>query len=216
MFISPTKEATIVYTSVDGERTLGLRTLDTTRSFSTQPFEGGDPHQWVYGSVMQTLAAELPFYIGRPDRFEWSSSGPGDFYFKLPYFNPSTVDIWPEWDLSWGAAYQLPDYSFGNEIYGRGIVDLGKTVPTPTILEAEGNVTAFTRPDLETYISENETPVGLRAAGKDFEYPIPPGEGDADPENGCTVRIIGATEEVSVILTMPRWYDFPFSTSLVV
>lgn len=213
---SPIKEAKIVYGSIDGERTLGLRTLDSWRSFSTQPFEGGDPHQWAYGSVVQTMAAELPFYVGKSDRFEWSSGGPGDFFFKLPYFNPSTVDIWAEWELSWGAKYQLPDYSFGSEIYGRGIVDLGKTVPTPEIFESDGNVTVFTRPDRETYISENETPVGNRAGGRDFEYPILPGEGNADPENGCTVRVIGATEDVSVILTLPRWYDTPFSTPLVV
>lgn len=216
MFISPSREAVIRYTSADGVRDLGLRTLDTTKSFSTQPFEGGDPHEWAYGSVMQTLAAELPFYVGRPDTFEWSSDGPGDFFFKLPYFNPSAVDIWAEWDVSWGAKYQLPDYSFANEIYGRGIADLGKTVPTPTILESDGETSVFTRPDLETYISVNETPVGFRAAGMDFEYPIPPGEGDADPENGATVRVIGATEQVHVKLTLPRWYDTPFSTPLVV
>ena len=113
----------------------------------------------------------------------------------------------------------LPDYSFGSEIYGRGVADSGKTVATPQILEGDGNVSVFTRPDKETYISEMETPVGLRAAGKDFEYPIPPGMGTSDTDGanpGCVVRAMNATAGCAIKLTLPRWYSEPFSTPLVV
>lgn len=208
------KEATVVYTSFDGPRTLGLRTLQEPKPFSVQNFEGKDPHLWSYGSIVQTMAAELPFYVGTPEKFSWESPGPGDFYFTLPYFNPCPVDIWPEWDLTWDATYRLPDYSYGNEIHGRGIEDLGKTVPTAHLVEGDGNVTVYTRPDLETFISEQETPVGFRNGGFDFEYPIPPGMGD--PDEGCTVRAYGITDQAAVELTLPRWYDTPFSTPLVV
>lgn len=211
---STTKEATVVYTSMDGERRLGLRTLDTWRSFSTHNWEGIDPHHFAAGSVVQTMAAELPFYIGTPQVFE-HETGP-DSWFTFPYFNPGTVDIWPEWELEWGAKYVLPDYSFGQENYGRGVIDRGKTVPTPELIEGDGSVTVMTRPDMETYLSEQETPVYNRAAGKDFEYPIPPGDGESDPATGCVVRVIGGAGDMGIRLTLPRWYAEPFSTPLVV
>ena len=58
--------------------------------------------------------------------------------------------------------------------------DLDKVVRTPE-LEIGENIEIQTRPDLETYQSENDAPVGLRANGRDFEYPILPGEGDPEP-----------------------------------
>lgn len=212
----PEKEAIVRYTSVDGVRDLGLRTYDTSKSFSTQNFEGIDPHLFKYGSIVQITAAELPFYVGKPDVYTLEFEDPGDHWGTLPYFNPGTVDIWPEWDVTWGAQYVLPDYSFYNEIHGRGLADLGKTVRTPRIVEGDGNTTIYTQPNLETYISEMETPVGLRAEGRDWEYPIRPGSGYSDPELGCVVRAIGVGETgAAVKLTLPRWYDSPFSTPLV-
>lgn len=214
---SPEKEAKVLYNSVDGERKLGLRTVDTSKSFSTQNWEGIDPHIFSYGSLVQAMAAELPFYVGKPDVYPLVFDGPGQHWKHLPYFNPGTVDIWPEWDVTWGAQYVLPDYSFYNEIHGRGIADLGKTVRTPAIDAGDGNTNIFTRPDLETYISEWMTPVGARAGGRDFEYPIRPGSGSSDPELGCVVRAsVTAGDGAALKLTLPRWYDSPFSTPLVV
>lgn len=214
---SITKESPVVYTSLDGPRRLGLRTVDAPKSFSAQNFEGKDPHLWAYGSVVQTQAAELPFYVGTPEVFEVEFANSGDSWATLPYFNPSSVDIWPEWDVTWGAKYQFPDYSFGNEIYGRGLADNGKTVISPTIAEGDGNVTVYTRPDMETYISEMETPVGYRTGGQDFEYPIPAGQGNSDPARGCVIRALGVGESgAAARLTLPRWYDTPFSTPVIV
>lgn len=213
---SPEHQATVVYGSVDGERTLGLRTFDTSQSFSTYNWEKIDPHVFAAGSLVQVMAAELPFYVGPSDTYELEWEGAGNFWGTLPYFNPGTVDIWPEWECTWGASYALPDYSFFNELHGRGINDAGKTVITPEFVEGDGSVTIMTRPDLEPYVSEWETPIPLRAAGKDFEYPIPPGCGLSDPKKGCVVRALGVTDGAAVKLTLPRWYDGPFSTPLVV
>lgn len=212
---SPDKEATIVYTSPDGERRLGVRIVDTAKSFSTYNWEGIDPSIYVAGSVVQAMGCELPYYVGAPAVYEKTIDTPGDSWFNFPYFNPATVDIFAEWYVDQGAGAQLvlPDYSYFNEIHGRGISDLGKTVPTPKFVPGDGGISIYTRPDLETYISENEVLVGGRAAGRDFEYPIPPGSGD--PDEGCVVRVIGVTDEVNVRLTLPRWYDGPFSTPLV-
>jgi hypothetical protein len=211
---APDKEATAVYTSIDGERRLGLATLQAPQSVSSQNFEGQDPHLLAYGSIVQTLRAQLPFYVGASQRYSWESPADGNFWFTLPYFNPGSVDIWPEWDLDGGATWILPDYSFGNEAYGRGVNDLGKTVPIPNLLPGE-NTTVMTRPDLEWLISEWETSPWLRSPGFRHEYPILPGHGDS--ARGCVVRCLDADSEgLGCVLTLPRWYAEPFSTPRIV
>ena len=162
---------------------------------------------------MQSQAAELPFYVGKSDIYAYEIPGAGDFWFQMPYFNPSSVDIWPEWELSGGAIWVLPDFSFGNECYGRGVADLGRTVPIPSLRPGE-DVTVMSRPDIEWIISVWETDPSLRSPGIRHEYPIPPGEGD--PDNGCTVRALQVANEAACILTLPRWYAEPFSTPRVV
>lgn len=207
---APDKEATIVYTSADGERRLGVRTLQAPQSVSSQNFEGRDPHLLAYGSIVQTMAAELPFYVGASQSYSWETPGTGSFWFTLPYFNPGTVDIWPEADVDGGATWVLPDYSFGNECYGRGVNDLGKTVHIPKLLPGE-NTTVMWRPDTEWLISEWETSPWQRSPGLRHEYPIPPGKGD--PGLGCVIRCIEATATgLGCVLTLPRWYAEPFST----
>ncbi|MCX8559768.1 hypothetical protein OS122_02495 [Mycolicibacterium mucogenicum] len=210
---SASKEATVVYRSLDGDRTLGLRKTAGDQSFSTQNFEGIDPHHFAYGSIVQTMGAELPYYVGTPIKDEIQFDGAGNFWGKLSYYNPSTVDTFAQWDVTYGAAYVLPDYSYGNPIFGAAIADGGKTVLTPQIVETDGNVTIYTRPDMETYVSENDTPVGLRAGGRDWDYPIPAGAGEIN--DGCTVRAINVADGCAIKLTIPTWYDSPFSTPTV-
>ena len=207
-------EATIVYTSIDGERRLKVRNLQAPQSVSSQAFEGKDPHLIAYGSIVQTMRAELPFYVGASQAYSWETPAAGNFWFTLPYFNPGTVDIWPEADVDGGCTWILPDYSFGNEAYGRGVNDLGKTVPVPELLPGE-NTTVMWRPDQEWLLSEWETSPWQRSPGLRHEYPIPPGKGD--PDRGCVIRCLGAPAEgLGIVLTLPRWFDGPFSTPRLV
>ena len=220
---SPQDEATIEYTSVDGTRELGVRTLSAPQSLTANNFEGGDPNQFAYGSLVQTMRAEIPFYVGPSQQWAWETpegtQAGQNFWFNLPYFNPCTVDIWSEWDLDGGATWILPDYSFGNEIHGRGKADVGKTFPVPTLLPGE-NTTVMARPDLELFLSEHETPVGNRNPGFNLDYPIPAGKGSPDalgPNPGCVVRALNvAGPGLGCVLTLPRWYAEPFGTPRIV
>lgn len=211
------RESTIIYTSVDGERVLKTRKLEEAKSFSSQNFEGIDPHLMPYGSVMMTLAAEFPYYAGGTVTFAWETSEQGNFWFTLPYYNPSTQMIWPYWHLTDQAQWILPDYSFGWEEYGRGIADMGKTVRlTPTGSLAAGEIVdVYSRPDLEPIIAANGAPVLNRMNGTALEYPIQPGMGSV--ENGCVVRALGVTNPLGARceLHLDRWYDEPFSTPLI-
>lgn len=211
---SPAAEATIVYTSLDGERTLGVRTIDAPKPFSAHRFEGQDPKLFAFGSVVQTMGCELPFYVGKSEVIPWETELPGSYWFSLPYFNPASIDIWPEWHCTGGASYILPDFSFGNEAYGRGQRDLEKTIFCSPLLVGE-DLEIQTRPDLETYVTSLETNYAGRQQGRDFEYPIPPGMGSSG--RGCVVLAnVTNPDGARVELVLPRWYDEPFSTARVV
>ena len=220
---NPENEATIIYGSLDGDRALGVRLLQEAKSFSSNNFEGRDPHLLPYGSLMLTLACENPYYIGGTEIFAWQTDGTGangNNWFSLPHYNPATVMVWKQWYLSDRATWTLPDYSYGWEEYGRGTADKGKTVTLPALARGE-NVHVNTRPDTETIIAENEAPVGNRWAGQDLEYPILPGNGSPEPDGpnpGCVVRVRDVTnpDGARCELHLPRWYTEPFSTPLIV
>lgn len=209
---SPKLEATINYTSPDGDRTLGTRTIQTSKSCNTLSFEGKDPKMWPFGSVVQTMGCEIPFYVGETEVFESEWAGSGTTYFELPYFNPGDVEIWPQWELSANAKWYLPDYSFGCQEYGRGEDDRDKTVEFPLLLDGE-DIHVDSRPDIETIIAANDAPVGLRMAGRDLEYPIQPGMGH--PLKGCTVWATDVADGAACRLVLPRWYSDPFSTARI-
>lgn len=213
----PDEEATVIYGSHDGERTLGVRMLMEAKSFSGGQMEGRDPHLMPYGTVMLTLGCENPYYVGPTERFAFEVTGTDAAWFRLPYYNPSTIMTWNQWYLTDQARWILPDYSFGWEEYGRGVADRGKTVRLP-LLAAGENLHVDCRPDTETLIAENEAPVGNRMAGRDMEYPILAGAGSSDPDNGCVVRVDQITnpDGARCELLMPRWYSEPFSSPLVV
>lgn len=204
---TPEEQATIEYTSTNGVRYLAVRLLQEAKSFQAQPFEGLDPHLLAYGTVMLTLAAEIPYYQGLTQTF--SHSGSGSTSFNLPWTNPSTIPIWPQWFLTAPATWTLPDYSFGWEEYGRGVADAGKTVTLPALVSGE-NVHVDSRPDTETIIAENLAPVGNRWAGKDLEYPIQPGA------NVTAVVSVTAPGSWECELDLPRWYAEPFSEPMFV
>lgn len=215
-------ESTVIYTSVDGERTVNFRKLQEAKSFSSQNFEGLDPHLLPYGSVMMTLAAAFPYYSGGTITFAWEDptlTGGASAWFSLPYYNPSSVMIWPYWNLTDQVQWQLPDYSFGWEEYGRGISDIGKTVYVPSVaagpLAAGEIIDVYSRPDMEPIIAANGAPVLNRMNGTALEYPIQPGMGLV--ENGCIVRALNCTNPngARCELHLDRWYDEPFSTPLL-
>lgn len=209
-------ESTVVYTSVDGERHLGVRMIQEAKPFVGAEFEGGDPHLLCYGSVGMLMGCENPYYIGATEKFVWEAPGlSGDAWFPLPYYNPGSVAIWPKWFLTDRAQWSLPDYSFGWEEYGTGLADLGKTVDLPLLVEGE-NIEVDSSPDVMTIVAENENPVMQRMKGRDLEYPIQAGMGD--PYDGCIVALRGCTnpDGARCELELPRWHAEPFGTPRVI
>lgn len=205
-----TEDTMIKYGSADGDRILYARMLERPKPFSTHSFEGGDPKRWSMSSVVMTMACEFPFFIGPSERYSWEFEGSGLFWTKLPFYNPSDVPIWPVYEATWGARWHIPDFSWGNEEFGRGKQDADKIVRTPLLVMGE-NIEIQTRPDLETYQAENDAPVGLRAEGRDFEYPILPGEGEPDPDFGAVFMATEVVDGGALRMELPRWYSSPYA-----
>ena len=206
------RDTKVIYGAPDGERILYLRMIEKPKPFSTLAFEGKDPKLFSFGSVVMQTACEFPFYVGPSERYTWEFEGAGTIWTRMPYYNPSDVPIFPTYSVTERARYHIPDYSFGNEYYGRGADDIDKIVPPP--LRRKGvSCDSRTRPDEETYQSANDAPVGLRANGKDFEYCIPPGEGVGaeDPDEGATFMATDVEDGGALIMELPRWYSSPFS-----
>lgn len=222
-------ESTVVYGSIDGERHLNCRLLQEPKPFATQQFEGKDPHLFPYGSIVMPVACENPYYVGETYKYAYEWDGLGDHWFRIPFFNPGTVGIWPDYFGTDRAAWVFPDWSWFSEEYGRGVQDEGKTVWVPhpkaaTALRKGQNFHAVTRPDEETLRAEDDTPIGNLMNGADFEYPIPPGAGEApefDDDNNCVngapVRIVNCTnpDGARLEVDLPRWYGEPFGTPRV-
>lgn len=216
-------ENTIVYESVDGERHLKARLVKEPEPFATQQWEGGDPHLFPYGSIVMPTACELPYYVGATEKFVYEWEGNGDHHFKIPFYNPAQIMFWPRWYCTDRAAYQLPDFSWGWEEYGRGVQDEGKTVRVPRVgtLRVGENIDINTTPEEETIRAENDAPVGNRMGGTDFEYPVQPGCGapptEEHKDEWATVRMLNVTnpDGARVELDMDRWYSSPFGTPTV-
>lgn len=206
------RDTKIIYGSADGDRLLYGRLIEKPKPFSTHAFEGKDPKLWSFGSVVMTMAFEFPFYQGPSERWTWEFEGTGKLWTRMPLYNPSDVPIWPTYEATEGAKYFVPDYSWGNEYYGRGQTDMDKIVPTP-FLEVGETCDIHTRPDEETYQSANDAPIGLRSGGFDFEYPIPPGEGVGaeDPNEGAVIMAEQVIDGGVFTAEFPRWYSSPYS-----
>lgn len=209
---SYTEDTTIIYGSADSDRRLYVRMLEPPKPFSTHAFEGKDPKLWSFGSVVLTMACEFPFYIAQSHLYEWEFEGAGTFWTRLPLFNDSDVPVWPIYEVTDQAQWHIPDFSWGNEEYGRGFDDSDKIVKTP-YLEVGESCNIQTRPDLETYQSENDAPVGLRANGRDFEYPIPPGAGVGaeDPDEGAAFVASSVVDGGALRVELPRWHSSPYA-----
>src|ERR1044072_456000 len=172
------KETTIRYTYFDDQmdvpemRQIKVRLLEEPKSYDSDTWEGKDPHLYNCANVVMTVAAELPFYTGvGPDVYEWEDTlVTGQHTFDVSV--ECDVPVWPRWILSDRTTWVLPDYSFGNEEYGRGVADADREVPLPFLPHGAG-VVADSDPRRQTLLAADRSHVQGRWAGKDLLYPIP-------------------------------------------
>lgn len=198
------EEATIRFTTSDGYRDLKVRLLEEPKAYEDGGWEGKDPALYACSTVVMTLAAELPFYVGPSDFYEWSGdTASGRQTFKLDV--DCDVPVWPKWTLTDQARWRLPDFSFGNKEYGRPIQDSGRTVELPYLPKGAGCV-ANSDPRVQTLMAANRIHLQGLWKGKDLLYPIGGGTYSRIP-----VQVKDAVGGFRMLLEVPKWYSRPWS-----
>lgn len=198
------KEATIRFTTSDGYRDLKVRLLEEPHAYEDGSWEGKDPAMYAKSTTMMTVAAELPFYVGPSDFYEFTMDASGGRKtFKLNV--DCDVPVWPKWTLTDQARYRLPDFSWGNQEYARGIVDAGRTVTLPFLTKGAGCV-ANSDPRVQTLLANNRINLQGLWKGQDLLYPIAGGTYARIP-----VKVGDATDGFAVRLEVPKWYSRPWS-----
>jgi hypothetical protein len=117
--------------------------------------------------------------------------------------NRGDVPVWPRWTLTDKANWTLPDYSFGNEEFGRPVEDAARTVPLPYLPEGAGCV-ADADPRRQTLLAANHIHLQGLWGGKDLLYPIPHGTHE------ITVTVKDASDGFALMLEVPQWHTRPW------
>lgn len=198
------KESTIRFTTSDGYRDLKVRMIEEPKSYESGDWEGKDPHLYATSTVVMTLAAELPFFVGPSEFYEWDGvTASGRTSFKLNV--DCDVPVWPKWTLTDRARWKLPDFSFGNEEYGRGVMDSQRTVELPFLPKGAGCI-ADSDPRVQTLLAENRINLQGLWKGQDLLYPIAGGTYSSIP-----LSVKDAVAGYACRLEVPKWYTRPWS-----
>jgi hypothetical protein len=198
------KETTIRFTTNGQARDLKVRLLEEPKAYETGEWEGKDPAMYAKSTVVMTVAAELPFFVGITEVHEYEQSTPNN-KITIPISVDCDVPVWPKWTLTDQATWRLPDFSFGNQEYGRGIADVGRTVELPYLPKGAGAV-ADSDPRVQTLLAANRINLQGLWKGQDLLYPIAGGTYTNIP-----VKVFGASGGWALKLEVPKWYTRPWS-----
>jgi hypothetical protein len=168
---------------IDGERTLGLRTLQAPQSVSVAELRGHRPAPVRVRVDRANVAGRRTAVLRWPVpavTHAWETPE-RHFWFALPYFNPGTVDIWPEWDVTGGRRGCCRTIRSAMKAYGRGVrMILGKTSRSRTAA-AGGELHDHVAPGHGAGFSRSgRRGRGCVPPGFNIEYPIVPGGARAD------------------------------------
>lgn len=204
-------ETVMRFTGPDGVRDMHVRKEQHSTAFTAMPWETRDPFLTGASSEQFTLSAELPFYVGKPIRQQWSTPNLTGWH-TFDFTNESSLPVWPSWTLTDRADWAIPDSSWNSPMLGRPIEDQGRTVPI-TVDPRDDGAVADSDPRGQTLLSPNDTLIQGRWAGYDLRYPIPAGMSGGK----ATVWVRNNTnpDGAHCRLTIPQWFDRPMSRPLV-
>lgn len=204
------KETRIVYTTSAGSRWVTVRLLEEPQAYGGEVENGKSPFLHCDSTIVMTVAAELPFYLGDTDIYEWElEPGFQSGFVQIDISSDCDVPVWPRWTLTGGATWTLPDFSWGSEEYGRGLQDSGRLVELPELTKYE-NIVVDSDPRKQTILSSNMANVQARWKGNDLLYPI---AAHASAKIPVSVEVPDAGG-AAMRLEVPRWYTRPWSRPL--
>lgn len=192
-------ESTIKATTSDGTRWLNVRLMEAPK-----PYYDKDPHITADNPIVMTVTATFPYWQEEPKDFIWETLHTEDMAL-FPVRNDGDIPVWLRWTLIAPALWCLPDFSWGNDMYSRGLEDEGRTLWLPELVDGE-HISVDSDPRVQTIIAVNGMPTQHRWKGNDLLYPLMPGKGSNIP-----VRVKNARDGAAAKLTVPRWHSRPWS-----
>ncbi|UVF61195.1 minor tail protein [Mycobacterium phage DuncansLeg] len=193
------EESEIRVTTADGTRYLKVRLMEAPK-----PYYEKDPHITADNPIVMTVTATFPYWRETAKEYKWSTLQTQDMT-TFDIFNYGDVPIFLRWFVTAPGLWILPDFSWGNDMYSRGLEDQGRTIPLPELVENE-HCSVDSDPRVQTIIAVNGSPVQHRWKGNDLLYPLMPGKGGKVP-----VRLKNAPQGGAIKLTQERWHSRPWS-----
>lgn len=180
------------------------------------PFKG---HAIGYTKVVMHVVASNPWWYDKVATYSWestvdtSSGSTQSDVIHVPHLNPTPTPIWLQWvvQASTGARWTIPDYSFGDDRYGRAVADASRRIAMPALLAGEHLlITTDEAAKHEQVVSSIDTQIYLRMNGVRFQYPVPAGTKAVD----LNVSISKAPAGVGIQVRALRPFSRPWGLRL--
>jgi hypothetical protein len=198
------RDSQLVVTTESGTRTLNLRMTQQPGMTTIH-----DPHLKQWATVQMTCSAGVPWWIEDDTTSSWicpvdTRSG-AIAYGTVPVENPTDQDMYLRWVCSAPAQWTLPDFSWGNDYYGRAAHDAARTVTLPRT-SAGQDLTVDTDPMAEMIVSADGAAIWALMDGVSFEYQVPP----YTPSTQLPVSVTFAPAGAAVLCVQPRNWSRPW------
>lgn len=198
------QDSQLIVTTESGTRTLNLR-LSEQPSMATVH----DPHLKQWASVTMTCTAGVPWWVETDTTSSWvcptSTLNGSIAWGSLPVENPTDQDMYLKWVGSAPAQWSLPDFSWGNNYYGRATADAERMITLPKTTAGQ-DLTVDTDPLAEMIIAANGDLMWPLMNGVSFEYQVPP----YTPSTSVPVAVTFAPAGASVMCVQPRNWSRPW------
>lgn len=177
-----------------------------------------DPNESQVERVIMSVVALDPFWYGEEQTIEWEN--PTDTTGVVPesvtldpltFENPGDFYTWPIYQLqaTAGAAWILPDYSWGNKRWRSAVQHADRHIVMPDLLAGEHlRVDTNEMAKLGQFETALNTPFYKRMNGQRFLYPLPAGLIAEAPN--VTIGVSNAPKGLKAVITILRPWTRPF------
>lgn len=163
-----------------------------------------DMNRQQYVRIICTLIAADPFWYERPVTYSWeATAATSSGTIVVPKANPTPMDIWPQYIVQahTGAKWTIPDFSHGDDRFGRATEDADRKVVMPSLIAGEHLLINTSDAGKDPQVVSNiDTQVYLRMNGVEYLYPIPARTGALT----LPFAVTGADAGVGIQVRLPR------------
>ncbi|WP_327139337.1 phage tail protein [Nocardia sp. NBC_01327] len=198
------QDSTLTITTETGTRSLLLR-------MSQQPSMSSvhDPHLKLWAQVTMTCTAGIPWWVEQDSTQNWvapiDTTGGAITSGTILIENPTDQAMYLKWVCSAPAQWTLPDFSWGNNFYGRASTDANRVITLPRT-SAGQDLTVDTDPMAEMIVAADGSLMWALMGGVSFEYAVPP----YTKSTAVPVSVTYAPAGASVMCVQPRNWSRPW------